>query len=84
MESIFEVADGVEYIAFTPDEADAPELHEGPWHFEPVTDYQGGGNVYSEGYPTAAVAEKAAKDFYDQDQSDRSKDLESAEMEAEI
>lgn len=51
----------IEYVVFTPDEAGSPELHEGPWHFEPVTDYEGCGEVYSQGYETAEEAEAAAR-----------------------
>lgn len=61
----FEVEEGVEYLVFTPDEATVPELHEGPWHFEPVG--YGSGEVFSEGYPTKEAAMQAAKEWHAED-----------------
>jgi hypothetical protein len=59
-----EVAEGIYYIVFTPEETGAPELHEGQWHFEPVTDYDGGGDVFSSGYPNKEAAIEAARKWF--------------------
>ena len=63
MREVFTVSEGVDFVVFTPDEAGAPELHEGPWHFEPVTDYEGCGEVFSQGYPTLEEAKRAATEY---------------------
>ena len=63
MREVFEVSEGVEFVVFTPDETGAPELHEGPWHYEPVTDYDGCGEVFSEAYPIREEAKRAATDY---------------------
>lgn len=60
----FEVEAGIIYVVFTPEEAGLPDLHEGPWHFEPITDYDGDGHVFSPGYPTKEAAIEAAYSWH--------------------